>query len=417
MSIKYQLPRGTKDFLDQEAFLLACFENKARELFRLYGYKEARLPVIENIGVFNKGLGQKTDIVERQIFKIEGKDNLCLRPESTAQIVRAYIQHNLYEHKLCKYFYIGPMFRGERPQKGRLRQFHHIGAEAIGIKSAALDAEVIKLARRLLIYLGVKDFDLKINTLGCKQDKQKLKDILREKLKDKYDSLCDACKKRFSANVLRVLDCKNKKCIDIVDSLNITDAHLCKNCRVYFKELCGYLEVMGIDYKVVPTLVRGLDYYTQTVFEFISESLGAQSAVGAGGRYDDLVENLGGPARAACGFALGAERMMLLLKKQKTPQTGVFLAYDSTAVFNRAFEVLESLRDAGIAADMDFSGRSLKSQLRYSQKQDAKFVVIVTEQELSDDSVILRNMAESEQESVKLSSLTGIISEKTKDYL
>ncbi len=409
MAIKYQLPRGTKDFFGKEAFTLALLENRSKELFNIYGYKEARLPLIENIEVFKKGLGQETDIVEKQIFKIESKDKLCLRPESTAQIVRAYIQNHLYNQKLCKFFYAGAMFRGERPQKGRLRQFHHIGAEAIGIKSPALDAEIIKLARDLLAYLGVKEFELQINSLGCREDKRRFQRLLKDKLKDKYDLLCPVCKKRFSTNVLRVLDCKNRKCAGVVKSLNIGNSYLCEECLNYFKKLCEYLRILEVDYKTVPTLVRGLDYYTQTVFEFISGSLGAQGAVGAGGRYDGLVKGLGGPSKPACGFALGAERIMMLIKNGHEPAPGVFVAYSSKEDFEEAFCILARLRNSGIAADIDFSGGSLKSQLRYSQKRGSQFVVIAAGGELSENSVILRNMKASVQETVKLGDLYGIL--------
>lgn len=415
MAIKYRPPRGTKDFLPDQSTTIAFLERKAREVFTKYGYKEVRLPSIANMDIFKKGLGDNTDIVEKQIFKIEGKENICLRPEATAQIVRSYIENGLVQQKLFKAFYIGSMFRGERPQKGRLRQFNHIGAEAIGIKSVFLDAEIIKLARELLISFGVEDFQIQINSLGCRKDKENLNRMLKNKLANKIDSLCQDCRRRFSHNVLRILDCKKKQCKKAVQDLKIGNSYLCRDCSDYFKKLVSLLDAEGIKYKITPTLVRGLDYYTDIVFEFVSSSLGAQDAVGAGGRYDNLVKNLGGKGNPACGFALGLERIMLLKKSLNTVFPEVFLAFVSPSLASRAFQILNLLRESGISADMDFGEGSLKSQLRYCQKLNSKYAVIVGDEELKKQSVILRDMRFSSQEVVKISDLVEIIKEKDKE--
>ncbi|MBN2120049.1 MAG: histidine--tRNA ligase [Candidatus Omnitrophica bacterium] len=415
MSARYRLPRGTKDFLPQEAYAVSLLENNSRKIFRIYGYEEVRLPFIENSEVFIRSLGQTSEIIERQIFKIEAKDNLCLRPEATAQVVRSYIENAFYQHKLSKLFYIGAMFRGERPQKGRLRQFHHIGAEAIGQSSPFLDVEVISLARDLLLELGVDKFELKINSLGCVEDKERLKALLREKLSSKHGRLCEDCQKRFSVNILRVLDCKKPACKELVASLDIGRSYLCKDCSGYFDTILDMLKSLSIDYSHVATLVRGLDYYTRTVFEFTSPLLGAQDAVGAGGRYDNLVQELGGPSRPACGFALGLERILLLRGKEPKPRLRAFVVYAAQDLQKQAFMVLRSLRQAGISSDMSFDFTSLKSQLRLCQKLEADFAVILGPDEMRDKILILRDMKASVQDKIEINDLIKRLKPKEQD--
>ncbi len=304
------------------------------------------------------------------------------------------------------------MFRGERPQKGRLRQFHHLGCEAIGLKSVYLDAEIISLGYRLILDLGVKDFTLEINSLGCKKDRESLNRLLNKHLEKEYDDLCKHCQRRFSHNILRILDCKNPKCKKIVKSLNIGHKYLCEECLSYFKRLCLILDDNKISYKIKPTLVRGLDYYTDIVFEFVSSNLGSQSAIGAGGRYDHLVQSLGGANKPACGFALGLERLMLLREDLKLPGPSVFLSYVSENLYKKAFSLLNILRSEGISSDIDFTKGSLKSQLRYCQKIRCNYAVIVGEEELKQDSVILRDMRSSSQSVVKIAELVRILKNK-----
>ncbi|HEC69691.1 MAG TPA: histidine--tRNA ligase [Candidatus Omnitrophica bacterium] len=416
MSGRYRPPRGTKDFLSGEAYTSVFLENKAREIFYLYGYREVRLPLIESKDIFIRSLGENTEVVEKQIFEISSRENLCLRPEATAQIVRAYIGHSLYLQRLVKLFYIGPMFRGERPQKGRFRQFHHIGAEAIGEKDPLLDTELIGLAEKLLVSFEVKDFYLEINSLGCEEDKNRFKSLLKKKLADDRvrSLLCENCQKRFFANPLRILDCKEANCRKVVNSLDIGNSYLCKSCLSYFEQVCSLLDKRGISYKVNPWLVRGLDYYTQIVFEFNSDNLGSQKAVGAGGRYDGLVRELGGPDKAGCGFALGLERILLLRKLEKFSSLKVFIAYTSSELKNKAFELLAKLRDEGISSDMGFKFSSLKSQLRYAQKLGVEFVVILGEEELKNNQVSLRDMKASSQERFSLDRLIDFLKEGKK---
>ncbi len=403
--------------LPEESEKVNIIENLARKIFKRYGYSEIRLPVLENQAIFIRGLGSNTEIVEKQIFKIEGKEGLCLRPEGTAQVVRAYIEHRLYFQRLVKLFYIGPMFRGERPQRGRLRQFNHIGAEVLGIKSPFLDAETISLADILLknFGLGVKDYRLEINSLGCKNDQDKLKNTLFSKIEPFKNSLCDDCKRRLYANVLRILDCKKDSCRNIVKSLNLNHSYLCNECRSYFDNVCKELNSLNISYRIVPSLVRGLDYYTQTVFEFTARGLlGSQNAVAAGGRYDNLVSELSGPDKPACGFAVGLDRILLLLEDKPVKiNQPVFAAYTNEGVFEKAFQLIKLLREKGIPADMDFEKKSLKSQLRYFQKLGAEFVIIVGEEELKKNVYPLKYMRSSEQKDLDIE---GLIEELTRNF-
>jgi histidyl-tRNA synthetase len=407
--MKYQGVKGTMDFLPAQAEAAYRLESSARAVFGRYGYKELRLPVLEDMRLFLRGLGETTDIVQKQLFKIDGKDDLCLRPEGTAQAVRSCIEHNLFElnDRTKKLFYIGAMFRGERPQKGRLRQFHQMGAEAIGGRSPELDAEVIKTAYDILTSFGLehgKHFRLEINTLGSADDKKGFEASLRAKLASKRDALCDVCKNRYDANILRVLDCKNPSCKEIVAGITIDRTHISAESQEYYARVLSLLAAFGIEgFKDDPMLVRGLDYYTHTVFEFTTTLLGAQAAIGAGGRYDGLVAELGGPATPCCGFGLGLERIMLMLE-DRMQESGItaFVAYAGEACFAAAFEIAMRLRAAGISTEFDFTKSSLKSQLKYSQKMNAQYVLIIGDDECANGTVAVRDMAKSQQTVMRL---------------
>ncbi len=347
-------------------------------------------------------MGETTDIVEQQMFKIEGKD-IVLRPEGTAQVIRYYLQNSL--HKISnfhKFFYTGPMFRGERPQKGRLRQFHHIGAEAIGSNSYYLDAEMIVLALKILDQVGVSKKELKINTLGCNQDKIKFSQYLKEKLSSQKDKLCDDCQRRLDKNPLRVLDCKKEQCRKEVIALNLEQEHICSACRNKFKSLLDLLGDLGIKYVYSPYMVRGLDYYTDTVFEISSEGLGSQDAIGAGGRYNNLIKYLGGPDIPAIGFALGLERVLLALgEKKKEEKLDVFVAITNQELFTLGANILQQLRDEGLSSDLDYCGKSLKGQMRSAQKKGSRIVVILGEDEVAENAVLIKDMNKSIQKKVK----------------
>ncbi|MFA6281164.1 MAG: histidine--tRNA ligase [Candidatus Omnitrophota bacterium] len=415
----YKSVRGTYDFSPSEANLFSQVAESARDIFHIFGYEEIILPLIEEEGVFIRSVGETTDIVEKQIFRIakrsEEDDSIVLRPEGTAQVVRYYLENSIYkQNEFSKFFYIGPMFRGERPQKGRLRQFNHIGAEAMGSKSVFLDAEIISLAMKILERLGISQVKLQINTLGCQADKEKFKELLKEELSGKQAMLCEDCKRRLKKNPLRILDCKEEQCKRIAHEFCVREVndrpYLCDECKKEFNDLMAILKDSGLQAVYNPCLVRGLDYYTNTVFEITSESLGSQDAIGAGGRYNNLISNLGGPEIPAIGFALGVERVLLALNKKGAiiPQVA-FVALTGEKLLNEAYSVLQSLRNANISSDMIFCAKSLKGQFRYAERKSAGFVVIVAEEEYKEGFVLLKNMKTGEQEKIKKEMLISVL--------
>lgn len=398
--------RGTKDLLLKEARLWTTLEAKARAVFNAFGYEEIRTPVIEESSLFVRSLGAGTDIVEKQMFTFidRGERSITLRPEATASVVRAYLENNLVnEIGFTKLFYMGPMFRAERPQAGRMRQFHQIGVEAIGSYSPHLDAEVIALMAALLDSLGVTGYNIKINSLGCPKDKKALSDGLRAALSNNVDNLCDDCKVRFEKNILRVLDCKNDSCRNFVRKIfKGTEECLCAECLSHFDTAKKALDGLKVNYTIDPYLVRGLDYYTKTTFEVTHRKLGAQDALGAGGRYDNLVEDLGGQAKGACGFALGMERTVMALEELPDISDGicVYFATMGPDEYRLAFNMAMELRTQGISCDLDYEGKSLKAQMRAADKLGAKYAAIIGEDELKNHTLTLRNMATKEQKAL-----------------
>jgi histidyl-tRNA synthetase len=396
---------GTKDILPNEVSWWQEIEKISRNIFSLYNYLEIRPPLIEETALFIRSLGGATEIVKKQMFLI-GKDKgaYALRPEGTASIVRAYIENYLYKtQQFIKLYYLGPMFRRERPQKGRLRQFHHIGCEVIGAQDPLVDAEVISLADKLLGAYSIKDYEIKLNSLGCAEDKKKLAQILRDSLKDKVKRLCPDCRDRYRRNILRILDCKNDACKEIIKKINIQDAHLCPECKSHFVQVKAGLDRLGVDYALSPHLVRGLDYYTRTVFEIAHKDLGAQDALGAGGRYDNLVNDLGGPDVGAIGFAFGMERLCLVssIKCQVSSRGLVYLISLGDKARAEAFKLLDHLRQSGIACDTDYENKSLKGAMRKANDLGCRFVVIVGEDELNKGVVTLKDMNSGQQQEIK----------------
>jgi histidyl-tRNA synthetase len=418
--MQYQAPRGTKDILSSDIDVWVDIEDKARSLFRLYGYKEIRTPIFEQRDLFIRSLGETSDIVQKQLLNLSGdkKENLCLRPEATAPNVRLYIEHNVHKkEKFAKFCYLGPMFRGERPQKGRLRQFHHIGAEAIGATHPFLDVEVIGLAVNLLKQFGVRGHTLKINNLGCARDRKKLTDILTDMLRDKLDILCPNCRNRFERNILRIFDCKQKRCREIVTELELDTNHHCSDCKSYFADVLDGLHRLNIPYVLTPYLVRGLDYYRRTVFEITHDSLGSQDALGAGGRYDGLVRELGGPDIGAVGFALGVERVILVIPNDKTLSQNTIVAYlvtIGTSIQKKAIKLLDNLRQKGISCDMDYGNSSLKSQMRTADRLCAKCVILLGEEELDKGVATLKDLKSGMQTEVKQQDLAKTIKDRYK---
>jgi histidyl-tRNA synthetase len=419
---------GTRDILPEETNSWQRIEDIARKIFLAYNYQEIRPPILEKAGLFSRSLGTSTEIIQKQMFltgtnlaptlhagtnlevtpvaqDTESKDLYALRPEGTASVVRAYIENNLDKTAgFSKFYYLGAMFRAERPQKGRLRQFHHLGAEAIGSIDARLDVELISLVDTLLKGLDIQNYKIKINSLGCPKDKKALSELLRKELKDKIQQLCPDCQRRFETNVMRILDCKNEGCRQIAQKLDLGERHLCLECKTHFLTLQEGLVSLGINFEVDALLVRGLDYYTRTVFEIIHPQLGAQDAIGAGGRYDNLVSDLGGPELGAIGFALGIERLLLVSKSRGYLVSNKKLAYVvalGQEAQKESLKLLHTLRKAGISADTDYENKSLKGAMRRADDLGATCVIIIGENELQKKVVLLKDMASGEQKEIR----------------
>lgn len=403
---------GTRDILPGEIEYWQFIEGISRSIFSRHNYREIRPPIIEEESLFNRSLGETTEIVQKQMFLIRREhDVYALRPEGTASIVRAYVENNIDKLKgFAKFYYIGPMFRAERPQKGRLRQFHHIGCEAIGSYGPGIDAEVISMADTLLKAYGISGYRIVINSLGCSADKKAFTDFLKETLSSRLGQLCDDCKDRYNRNILRVLDCKNESCQRIISEIDISSSRRCDECENHFTEVKQTLDSLSVAYEVSPSLVRGLDYYNRTVFEFKHGGLGAQQdALGAGGRYDGLVEQLDGPKTGAIGFAFGFERLLLALgensgRADQNKVTFYLVSLGDTARKAGA-KILSDIRAAGIPADTDYEGKSLKASMRKANDLGAGFVGILGDDELKEDAIALKDMAGGVQEKIKISEL------------
>lgn len=409
-------PRGTKDIIPAEAYKWNYLEEKFRDLCRLYGYEEIRTPVFEHTELFKRGVGDTTDIVQKEMytFKDRGDRDLTLKPEGTAGVIRAFIENKMYaETQPTKLFYITPCFRYERPQSGRQRQFHQFGVEAIGSDTPSLDAEVISLAMQFLGEAGLKDLTVSINSVGCPVCREEYNRLLKDYLATKADVLCDLCNDRRDKNPMRVIDCKNETCqANIVDIPLMAD-HLCDNCKDHFDQLKSYLDEMDIKYVVDKKIVRGLDYYKRTAFEIISNDLGAQSTVCGGGRYDGLVEQIGGPSGySGIGFGLGAERLLLTLEANGVEignpnHTDIFVVTIGDKAKLKSFSILKDLRENHISADKDHLDRSLKSQFKYSNKINAKYTIVIGDDELDKDKATLKNMETGDQKLIKISELVN----------
>jgi histidyl-tRNA synthetase len=396
-----QAVRGTKDVLPDEIPAWHRVEAAARELFARYGYRELRTPVFEQTELFARGIGAETDIVSKEMYTFDDRDggSLTLRPEATAGIVRAVIEHNLMNtDPALRVYAIGPMFRRERPQKGRYRQFHQVDVEAFGFTSPTIDAEVIELALAFLDACGVTSHELVLNSVGDENCRPAYVAALQQALRAIASSLCADCQRRVETNPLRVLDCKVPQDQAAIDGLpKITD-HLCAPCREHFAEVRRQLELLGIPYRISHRLVRGLDYYVRTTFEVTSDALGAQSSILGGGRYDGLVKELGGPDLAGIGFAIGLERLVSLVPRTDgEPRCDVFLMPLAEGALDKALRLQRRLREAGLRALLDPEGRSFKSRMKQADKLGARYAAILGDDELAKGVWTLRDMARSEQ--------------------
>ena len=413
----YQAPRGTSDILPQEQAYWRYIEQKVVNICQLYGYERIDAPTFEDTGLFTRSVGEETDIVEKQMytFKDKGGNKVTLRPEGTAPVCRAYLEHGMHNlPQPVKLYYIASIFRYERPQAGRYRQHHQFGYEAIGGDDPTLDAEVIEMAWQFFLALGLDHFSLQLNSIGCKQCRPDYLAALKNYYSSHIDKLCPDCKRRLKRNPLRLLDCKKPLCQQITDSASKSIDYLCPECDEHFSQLKRYLGLLDLPFTINHCLVRGLDYYTKTVFEVQPEAEGAQSALGGGGRYDDLTEELGGKPTPAIGFAIGIERIILNLKKQNVPipalpEPQVFIAYVDNKTKDEAIKLASTLRQAGIGVIEAIGNKSLKAQLRQANNLDVHYTVIIGEQEVKTGTVTLRDMTTAQQKAIPLSKLPGLL--------
>ena len=408
-------PRGTNDILPPLSSKWKYILNKAEDLMNRYNYKEIKTPIFEYTPLFQRGIGEATDIVEKEMYTFEDKGgrSVTLRPEGTASVMRSFMENKIYGRaQPTKYYYFGPMFRYERPQSGRYRQFYQFGAEALGSNDPAIDAEMISMGLNLMEELGIENLEVIINSIGCQECRPDYIKELTNYLNKHQDELCSDCKKRLKTNPLRILDCKNESCSRVVkDAPQITD-YLCNDCENHFESVRNYLDQLGIDYKVDPKLVRGLDYYTNTAFEIKYKGLGAQDTVFAGGRYNGLAEEIGGRDVPGIGFAIGMERLILTLEKE-----GIELPIDNSIDLfittigqqskEKGFSLMNNLRKSGLKTEMDYMDRSVGSQMKAADRLNAQYTIIIGGDELKSGEATVRNMKSGEEIDVELDNLVN----------
>jgi histidyl-tRNA synthetase len=417
---KISAPRGMPDTLPSDMPLLRRIEDTAHRVFRLYGYEEIRTPMFEETRLFVRGIGEVTDIVEKEMYTFAdpaapASDSITLRPEGTAPAVRAVVEHDLLKQQgFWKLYYIGPMFRKERPQAGRLRQFEQIGCEAVGSGEPVVDAESILLAARFFNEVGLPGVQVKINSIGCPNCRAAYREVLRNLLAPRRAELCKDCQSRFDRNVFRVLDCKNPTCREIARAAPPMRDHLDADCKAHFDAVTALLTRAGLEFNVDDHLVRGFDYYTRTVFELSHSALGARDAVCGGGRYDNLVAELGGPAAGCVGFAVGVVPTVLALQKLKTdealpPGADAYFIAVNDEVRADIFRMVEKLRAEGIRAEMDYERRSLKAQMRSANKFRARYAIVIGPDELAAGKLKLKDMATGEERSLTLEECAALL--------
>lgn len=412
-------PKGTKDVLPAQVYKWHFVEQAFAEICAKYGFKEIRTPVFEHTELFARGVGDTTDIVQKEMYTFQdyGKRSITLKPEGTSPVARAFVEHKAYaDVQPSKYYYNTPCFRYEKPQSGRLRAFHQFGIEVFGTNDMIADAEVICLGHDFLQSLGIKNVELQINSVGCPECRQAHRKALRDFLRPKYDELCDTCKDRYERNPLRIMDCKSEICQELVKGAPLMIDFLCDECRKAFEDLKQNLTSMGIEFTVNPGIVRGLDYYTKTAFEFVTTSIGAQGTVCGGGRYDHLMEELGGPPIPGVGFGLGIERLLLTMEANdiEIPEpdaVDVFIAVMGDQAKAFGLKLLRQLRQEGLRAEMDSMARNIKGQFKYANRLGAKKTVVIGENELAEQKVAIKDMETSTQTQV---AMDDIIKELTK---
>jgi histidyl-tRNA synthetase len=394
---------GTRDLLPDEIHRWQYVEERARSLFERYGFSEIRTPLLEPTELFARGIGSDTDIVGKEMYTFEDQSgrSVTLRPEATASVVRSYVQHTMYRGAgVTRLYYIGPMFRHEKKQRGRWRQFYQIGAEVLGSDHPAIEAEVIEMVQAFLGSLGIES-RLLVNSVGCPGCRPAYMRLLREALRGSQEQFCEDCRRRTETNALRVFDCKVESCQPHIEKLPKISDHLCQSCSDHFRRFRGYLEASAVEYEVVPRLVRGLDYYVRTAFELISAGLGAQNALAGGGRYDGLAEAIGGPPVQGVGFAMGIDRLVMILPveagSERLLQPDVYIAFVGDGALDRAREVARLLRAHSFSCVLDYSAASLKSQMRLANRLKARHVLIIGNEEVRSGRYLVKRMADSNQ--------------------
>jgi len=406
-------PRGTNDIMPGEVEKWQYIEELARQVSKHFGYQEIRTPIFEHTELFIRGVGETTDIVEKEMYSFEdqGQRNITLRPEGTAPVVRAFLENKLYAGpQPTKLFYIGPMFRYDRPQAGRYRQFHQFGIEVFGSHHPSVDAEVIGLACDYLEKLGLANLEVHINTVGCPECRPQYKENLINYFQDKRDKLCKTCQERLKKNPLRILDCKSPVCQELSLNAPTIQASACSECQSHFAQVQEYLDSIVIKYTVNPKLVRGLDYYTHTAFEILVQGIGAQSAICGGGRYNGLIEQCGGKPMPGIGFAMGMERLLLTIEQQgisllKDSNPDIYIASLGDKAQKLAFELAMKLRKIGFNVEKDYLEKSLKAQMKTADRLQVKFTVILGEEEIESKSAVVRDMTTSEQVEISLNDI------------
>lgn len=407
-------PKGTKDTLPANIYKWHYVEKSFAEICRLYGFGEIRTPIFEHTELFTRSVGDTTDIVQKEMYTFRdlGNRSITLKPEGTSPSARAFIENKQYaEIQPTKYYYATPCFRYEKPQSGRLREFHQFGIEVFGTPNMLSDAEVICLANDFLNKMGIKDIELRINSVGCPICRKNHREALKSFLEPRYDELCDTCKTRYEKNPMRILDCKSPQCQKLVEGSPLMLDYLCEDCKEAFEQLKENLGVMEIEYTIDPKIVRGLDYYTKTAFEFVTNSIGAQGTICGGGRYDYLIEEIGGPPIPGVGFGLGIERLIMLMEAKgveipKPEPIEAFLVFigDEAKLFCE--KILRQLRAQGIKSEMDILARNVKGQFKYADRLGAKFTVVIGENEIKENMVSIKEMANSNQREISLDKLT-----------
>jgi len=412
MAIK--APKGTKDLLPADSYKWNYVEDKLRSIAGTYGIREIRTPMFESTELFERGVGETTDVVQKEMYTFEDKGgrSITLKPEGTSPVVRAFIENSIYaDAQPTKMYYFVDAFRYEKMQKGRLRQFHQFGIEVFGSKEASIDAEGISLAMRALKEFGLNNLSLNINSLGCPECRKKFNDALKAYLKENYEELCETCKTRFEKNPMRILDCKDKNCKEISKNAPTILDYICDDCKEHFEQLKKYLEVLKIEYKVDPYIVRGLDYYTKTVFEIINTN--NDLTICGGGRYDGLIEEIGGPSTPAFGFGMGMERLLITLEEEgieipKPNYMDLYVASMGEEANLFVFGFVNKLREMDIKCECDHMKKSVKAQMKFANKLESKFSMVIGDSELEEKKAKLKRMSDGEQFDVSLDNIEEI---------